>query len=200
MNWDSLHWIQLRAAANGLPRVACTGFSDAGGRFEIVDVPYGKYLLTAAKEGCVPASQVIEHIGGYSPTISEIWIYQIPPYSLIIDSVRIAQRTDSNSAFLYGQLENYSMKAYIGIIFLCFVDTIPDVDADHYNQKMIAFAFKDDIAKNHMKAVINNEYGFQSGKVLYLRAYPMSWSENLYNFHKEYLGSPSNLVSFTLDF
>lgn len=170
--------------------------------FVFENVPYGKYLLTASKEGCLPATQGIEHIGGYSPTLSVLWIYQIPSYSLVIDSVVIIPETGQSSAWLYGQLDNYSLNAYIGIIFLCLTNTTPDVDADHYIQKMVAFATSGDISDNHVKARINNDYGFQAepGDTLYMRAYPMSWGENLYTFHKQYLGTPSNVTRLTIRF
>ena len=167
--------------------------------FTFDHIPYGKYLLTAEKEGCIPASRVVEHIGGYSPTITTLWIYQIPSFTLSMDSV---VQTDSYYVNVYGQLGNYNIKAYIGLVFLCFVNDNPTVDADHYTQKMVAFAAAENISGNRITARINNDYGFQAapGDTLFLRTYPMSWGENLYNFHKQYLGNPSNVTSFIVRF
>ncbi len=66
-----------------------TTLTDSRGQYGFENLPYGKYSLSLEKNYFIQTRDphIIFHAGGYSPTLANYNLYEIPTYELLLDSV-----------------------------------------------------------------------------------------------------------------
>jgi hypothetical protein len=171
------------------------------GSFTLENILYGRYNLLIEKNGYVPYSSVVEHIGGYSPTIVHPFLYEIPKIKITLDSaVEAMDIYQTLELKLYLRISGIQVKPYLGYKLLCFFSNQTGTDADHYTTVTTAVVLKEDISGEIATSwVVNNDaYNLLRSDTIYARLYPVPWSESEYDFHKQYFGKPSNVLAFLL--
>ena len=74
--------------------------TESSGIYIFRDIPYGRYRIELQKQGYLQGNEIpseISHIGGYSPTLKDLNIFEVPGYEITIDSVK----TDSLNYCIY---------------------------------------------------------------------------------------------------
>jgi hypothetical protein len=186
--------------------------TDELGHYNFSHVPYGKYHVNYRKDGFIQSysTHTIYHVGGYSPTLVNLDLYEIPTYEVHLDSVvfnaadwalyfhlKVNGDTITPGGTYYfppylvfaSNSPNVSIEQYISM----GKGYLMDYDLDHYPAKIAVYG----------RTIIYEMYNLdalQSGTV-YLRLYPLANGQGyaLDDYYKEALGKPSNVVSFVWD-
>ena len=195
---DTLTGARISLFKDLLPIASDTSIA---GSFSVDNILYGRYNLTIEKDGYVPFSTVVEHIGGYSPTIVHPWLYEIPKFEITLDSAaEVLGFYKEYELKIYSRISGNQPKPVLGYKFLCFFSNQPGTDADHYSTVTTAVAFTDDVTGEHANFLVMNDYAYYAlrSDTIYARLYPVPWSESEYSFHKQYFGKPSNVLASLL--
>lgn len=171
------------------------------GQFNFENIQYGNYQIDLVKEGFVKSINqnfVVNHLGGYSPTLINYYLFEIPKFELLIDSFDIA--LGPNSSYAYLSLTGNSDLPYKGYMLIFFFGQTPEVSRDNYIFHVNGFIRSDNIFDLYTRAslgYIRDDLLLKSDSV-YFRVYPQANGQQMYEFYPESLGKPSNVVSFLL--
>lgn len=186
--------------------------TDEQGHYIFSHVPYGKYHVNLRKDGFIQSysTHTVFHVGGYSPTLVNLDLYEIPTYEVHLDSV-VFNAADW-ALYFHLKVNGDTISpggTYYYPPYLVFASNSPDVsieqyishgrgylmdyDLDHYPEKTAVYG----------RTFLYEMYNFnalQSGNV-YLRLYPLAYGQGYApdDYYKEALGKPSNVVSFVWD-
>ncbi len=185
------------------------------GEFVLGNVEYGKYTFSAHKEGYVKedqASNIIYHVGGYSPTPVSYSLYEVPSWEIFVDSIKPPLGTDLmfmvhlkiNGDTLppsrFTVPSNFLIRAY--------ASNSPDVSKDNYTARTCGYLLANSAGHYSSPAIDCAVYGilemhsdgsisFLRGEKIYMRLYPIAGGQ--YSFspdNPDALGKPSNLIEF----
>jgi hypothetical protein len=177
-------------------KIAVTDFH---GQYRFENIGYGKYKIKLQKEKYVESGDdyAIYHIGGYSPTIRDGSMYEIPDYILTIDSLKLI---NDYTLQLYLTINGDSIPPfhfYYPVIGFC--STSPEVTKDNYSFMIsgnVSWQPLNPLYKAYGE-IFNNVESLNSSDTYYLRFYLMVWGFNFDNpLYKQALGRPSNVISF----
>jgi hypothetical protein len=188
-----------------------SAYTDSRGQYLFENRPYGKYSMTLEKEGFIQAwgPYVIYHAGGYSPTLANNYLYEIPTYELHLDSM--GYFAEDNILIIYLKLNGDTIlpRTY-GLNLRVFAGNTAEVSnenyvssgkaylhnygLDNYAQKVPVYGiiFTDDVDQNFEQ--------LKEGTI-YIRLYPLAMGQGYRtgDYYPEALGPPSNVISFSWD-
>jgi hypothetical protein len=183
--------------------------TDSKGKYTFEALPYGKYHIDAEKEGYVPDwdQHVIHHIGGYSPTLANLQVYEIPTYVLSIDSISFDNKYGFFAIYVKFNGDTILQTTNYGYAVRAFFGNSTDVDKD--NNVAAGKAYLTDTDYEHfpkkMRTVVRmytwdleNDAILRTG-TFYLRLYPLAMGQGywIHEYLPEALGSPSvNTIEF----
>jgi hypothetical protein len=174
-------------------------YTGASGEFLLEDIFYGNYQVELEKEGFVKAygKYQVHHLGGYSPTLAEYSLYEIPKFETTIDSLRFNGMYERS--YIYVTLSGLSGLPRIGYYFRCYCSNTPDVSRDQYVSTNLGWMFSPEMGGLLTEILLDiGDYNFNQliQDTIYMCVYPQSWGQDWYDFYPESLGSSSNVISF----
>lgn len=188
-----------------------TNSTNSNSQYVFENMPYGKYSIRVEKAGFIQAWNLnnINHIGGYSPTLNDFYLYEVPTYQLNLDSVRKIQ--EYIVVFLKFNGDTILPENACGMPLRVFAGNTPDVSKDNYTAScgrasLIHYDLNDYRKKVAVYARYeewNMEPGFDLLKndSIYMRIYPIAVGQGYgsHDYYPEALGPPSNVISFLWD-
>ena len=174
-------------------------FTDEYGQYLFSGISYGKYKIELQKDNYI--EQQVDysffHVGGYSPTIRDAVIYEIPDYKMTIDSILLF-----SSEFrlkLYLKIDGTTIIPFDAYRVIGFCSTSPEVSIDNY-----LFTISGRVLKSPLYTPFDASGEFSSNVwklntpdtyylIFYLLAYGQNFSTTV---NKKALGKPSNVISF----
>lgn len=176
--------------------------SDPSGKFLFEDIDYGNYEADMALEGYIKTygDKPIHHLGGYSPTLVQYKIYEVPKFETQIDS--IIYNGIYERSYIYVKLQQLSGIPKLAYNFWCFFGDSPDVSAETYIGRNSGWMWSPEL--DGLLTEISVEiwdHGFDQldSDTVYLRVYPQAWGQGYYEYYPESLGQASNVISFVID-
>jgi len=184
-------------------------YTDAQGHFIFSNVLYGKYHVKYHKDGFIQtySTNTVYHVGGYSPTFVSFYLHEIPTYEVHLDSVVY---NVADWAFYFHLKVNGDTispgRSYYFPPYLVFASNSPDVSIEQYISQGRGYLMDYDPDNYPAKTAVYGRtfmydmYNFealQSGTI-FMRIYPIAQGQS-YDFYREALGKPSNVISFVLD-
>jgi hypothetical protein len=173
--------------------------SDENGQYRFRDISYGKYSISLEKENYIQreVDYTIYHIGGYSPTIRDAVVYEMPMYNISIDS------------FLFFP-QNYRLKLYLKIDgqaiipfdtyrVIGFCSNSADVSCYNYSNIISGRVTSYTLYAPYDAAgeIYNNLSKLSVSDTWYIRFYLQAFGQNLTNtINTKTLGKPSNVITF----
>lgn len=190
---------------------AVTNYS---GQYIFKDMPLGIYIIDFQRTNFVKTrtSFKIEHLGGYSPTLANFTLYEVPSFKLMIDSISYYDGENSRLN-VYLKLNgdtilpyyNYEYTPYYDMIV--FVSESEDVSKDNFDFQVKGFlytifgSYYTGYWKGAVEGLVVDFYPdprVVKNRTLYFRFYPMAFGRGYapWDYYKESLGPPSNVVGF----
>lgn len=183
-----------------------TTTSNVAGQYIFEDVPYGRYSLRVDHPGYIQTREEnpIYHIGGQSPTLTDLFLSSVPDYQLTLDSLR--KMDNYIVIFLKYNGDTLLPANKCGMALRVFAGNSPDVNKDNY--VACSLAYLSDYAVNEMnkKIALHAQYmewemesSFEELKndIIYMRIYPIASGQGTgRDYYPGALGLPSNVISF----
>jgi len=165
------------------------------GEFAFLDINYGNYQISLEKEGYVPGmgqNDPVHHLGGYNPTRVSYELYEIPRFRLEIDSARL----EIGTSFLWLKFEDWNGEPKLWYYCRCFFSGSPEVTKDAFYTQSQGWIYGIWIENDHYEAYVENYllHSIDSDSI-YIRVYPESWGQQLYNYYPESLGQASSVLA-----
>jgi hypothetical protein len=181
-----------------------TTLSDKDGLYRFENLPYGKYRIDLQKENYLKDENYVSgtyyysfnHVGGYSPTIKDFRIYQIPDYVLTIDSVRAL--SNYGELLVYLKINGDTIIPFPYYSLIGYYGSSEIVSKDNFSG-MVTGLVGNWISTSSYKApaVIYDIYFNLSGTI-FMKFYLLTQGQNIYiPINRGALGKPSNVISFT---
>lgn len=178
--------------------------SDLYGKFLFQDVKYGNYQLDLIKEGYVKSYRdyTLNHLGGYSPTMVEYRLHEVPKFETHIDSIRLDG--ENIRSYIYVQLKEQSGVPEIGYNFWCYFSDSPDVSKDQYIARAVGWMNSPKIGGLLTEISFemwDTQFDQLVQDTMYLCVYPRAWGRGTFYFdhYHESLGKASNIFSFMVE-
>lgn len=179
--------------------------TDFSGRFSFDDLPHGKYTVALKKEGFINPYKInpLNHIGGGVPFYSNFNIYEVPGFSLHIDSVGPGRYDYETNIYLKVDGDTI-LKSRSTAPFIIFASDSPDVSSVKYLARAKGYltSRKDysSYTKIAVKGIVNYlediTWKMRQYDSIYVAVYPLAGGQG-YNYN-EYLagslGPASNVV------
>lgn len=183
--------------------------TDEIGQFVFEDIPYGKYTITAGKEGYhFSSGGIIRHLGGYGATYTQGSLHEIPTLQLELDSIAYVG-FEKLSVYLKLDGDTLLPPAIYGIYIIVFASNSPDLNKDQYESMALGNLTNRHPDDNQQIIRVYARiltYNFRipidqlSADRIYFRFYPIAWGAFYgYEFDPAALGKPSNVFSFDWD-
>jgi len=186
-------------------------FTDTRGQYLFENIPYGKYSMTLAKDGFIQiwGPHVIYHAGGYSRTLANYYLYEIPTYKLHLDSM--GYFAEDNILIIYLKLNGDTILPLShGLNLRVFAGSTPEVSNENYVSSGMAYLHNYG-PENYLQKVavygiiFNNDMdqNFEQLKegTIYIRLYPVAIGQGYWinDYYPAALGPPSNVIGFEWD-
>ncbi len=173
--------------------------TEPSGKFLFENINYGNYLADLEMEGYVKAyrDHPVHHLGGYSPTLVEYGLYEVPKFETEIDSIRF--NGPYERSYIYVNLQGLSGIPRIGYTFWCFFSHVPDMSDELYVAKNSGWMWYDESEGQLTEISVeiwDNRFDQLISDTIYLRVYPQAWGQGYYDYYPESLGKASNAISF----
>lgn len=177
-------------------------YTDQTGRFIFQNIQYGNYQIDLEKTGFLKSDvdYSLHHLGGYSPTLVKYWLYEIPKFELVIDSLEFDGKY-YRSTFYFEMKGSAGLPRY-GYFIRCFCSDNPDISKDNYVSTDAGWISSSDTDGQFATGYIYLfDYRFNQlvSDTIYIRTYPQAWGQDLYEYNPESLGKPSNVISFMVE-
>lgn len=177
-------------------------YTDQTGRFFFQNIEYGNYQIGLEKAGYLKSNvdYSLHHLGGYSPTLAKYWLYEIPKFELVIDSIDFNGMYDRTT--FYFEITGGTGLPRYGYYIRCFCRDTPAVSKDDYvstDVGWISSLYTDgQLATGYVYMYDYRFYQLVSDTV-YICIYPQAWGQDLYEYNPEALGKASNVVGFVVE-
>jgi hypothetical protein len=179
--------------------------TDEKGQCSFENVPYGRYNLQCKKEKFAQmyGGVTVAHVGGYCPTYTDLWIFEVPTYELFIDSIGYVKseyyfyfrlRPDP----VYPQLPQVSFRAFAG--------SNNNVSKDNYvsagkGYLTIWYPVYPAVVPTYGRMGIwdfDQNIEKLKNDTIFLRIYPIASQQgyNIMQYSPESVGKPSNVIKF----
>lgn len=173
--------------------------TDENGQYRLNNIGYGKYKIDLQKENYIEvnADYLIYHVGGYSPTIKDGYLYEIPDYILVIDSIKLVLPDYRLKVYL--KLNGDTVFPFFSYRIVGYCSTTPEVSKDNYSILITGHVVNDPLYYPY------SAHGEISGNVgslntldkYYIRFYLLAFGQFFDGpINKKALGNPSNVISF----
>ena len=177
--------------------------SDESGQFIFKGLSAGRYSIVLEKEGyyAEPPYQ-FDHLGGFSPTILEFELHEIPGYEIILDSAEyIVGEYEIPRLFAYGKLNGTEGKPKIYYPLQCFFGVSQSISLENHHAHCSAYIYRNDMAENIAFRIPlkNIDLSGTGADTIYLLVHPAAVDFNYDLPAEEALGKASNVVSFTIE-
>jgi hypothetical protein len=176
--------------------------SDEYGRFTFEDIIIGNYMIDLKKEGYIKSytDYNFNHIGGYSPTLLQYSIHEIPGFELYVDSIVFDEKYYELNIF--GKISGNEGKSFLNWYNIrCFFNDSPFVSKDHFISVSAGIIELSEGDSSQVSGIIEI-YGSLNDMVsdsVYMCAYPEAYGQSLHYFYFEALGKPSNVTGFIFE-
>lgn len=183
-----------------------TKVTDEQGMYRFENISYGKYSIDLQRNNYVKpsANYYFNHIGGYSPSIFDGSLYQIPDYILTIDSVR-AQPSEARLLVYFKTNGSVEIPPYYTLIGYCGNDQT--VSKDNYSFILVGAMLDRSFPDYYQKAdaVMFNIYRDGAlhmielipSNLIFIRFHLLTRGQSSYGtLNRIALGKPSNVMSF----
>jgi hypothetical protein len=176
-----------------------SSISDENGQYRFIEIGYGKYSINLEKENYIEreVDYSIYHIGGYSPTIKDAVIYEMPDYVMAIDSFMFFP--ESYRLKLYLKIDGQQIIPFYNYRVIGFCSTSQEVSSGNYEFIVSGRVTSATIYAPHDAAgeIYNNVWKLQTPDTWYIRFYLQAFGQNLTNtINTATLGKPSNAIIF----
>jgi hypothetical protein len=176
-------------------------FTDTLGRYTFENIAYGRYRLDPQLENFVKEgiSHTVYHAGGYSPTVFNSGLYEIPTFELMVDSIRWYA---FSSVMAYMKIKDGIPLPVSLYPLRCFFSITPLVSKDDFiiqGYGTIWFLSPAQETAYGEIHYIDKPFDTIGSDTVYCCFYPMAFgqgSEYNNDYAKEALGKPSNVVQF----
>jgi len=175
--------------------------TDPQGRFLFQDVDYGNYQADLEMEDYIKSftDYTLNHLGGYSPTMVNYRLHEVPKFQTWIDSIQFNGKYERT--YLYVNLQGLSGIPRIGYNFWCYFSNTPDVSNEQYVAECVGWMSSPNIngllSEIHFE-LYDNRFDQLESDTIYLCVYPRAWGRGVFylDHYPEALGKPSNVFSF----
>ncbi|MCU0409417.1 MAG: carboxypeptidase-like regulatory domain-containing protein [Bacteroidales bacterium] len=187
-----------------------TTLTDKRGKYTFDDVPYGRYVLVPSKEKYIRSknSETIYHIGGYSPTITSLYLFEIPTHQVFLDSAAYFEENGYLIVYLKINGGTTLPPNTYGIPFIACAGSSADVSMEKHDwiwKGIFAdYSFVSYPAETVSVYGMIPRYSFSNTfnpapGTFFIRVYPLANGQGYYtdDFYPEALGKPSNVISFS---
>ncbi|HLN55146.1 MAG TPA: hypothetical protein VK207_04080 [Bacteroidales bacterium] len=198
---DDMSGVEVKFLRDSMP--VAGALTEPGGRYVINDLQYGKYTVGYYREGYIMSyeSRIFNHVGGGVPFYIDFSLYEVPHFSVHIDSVRLLRdymvrvflRIDGDTVL---KSKNYSY-------FIAFASDSPSVSKMNYKgvgkgyfTNNLGYPYNTPVAVCGLIGDIGNIHSMASLDSVYLVVYPLAGGQG-YNFDQYLdgaLGQPSNIL------
>jgi hypothetical protein len=171
------------------------------GWYRFHEIPMGNYTVEVEKEGYVPSEShlLVRHIGGFSPTISNFSIQEVPQYSLRVDSVSAETRSSRDELMIYGSFQNRTGKPRVGYGIRLFVHNSPNVSHAVYTDTSYGYIMDRGITGDNFEFQTEIWRFYEKGETVYFCIYPLANISDWYVPRKEALGPPSEIFEWVAE-
>lgn len=178
---------------------ASQSITDPLGQFHFQDISYGNYQVDLEMEGYIKTTSdyTLHHLGGYSPTMVEYRLYEIPKFETHIDSISFNGKYERS--YIHVNLQELSGLPKIGYILWCFFSNTPDVSDEQFVAKNSGWIWSpeiDGLLTEISVEIWDNRFDQLQSDTIYLCVYPQAWGQGYYDSYPESLGKASNVISF----
>lgn len=182
-------------------KVQIESTTDPQGRFLFQDVDYGNYQADLEMQGYVKSfmDYTLNHLGGYSPTMVNYRLHEVPKFQTWIDSIQFNGKYERS--YLYVNLQGISGFPKIGYNFWCYLSNTPDVSNEQFVAECVAWSFFAPIVGSATEIhfeLYDNCFDDLVTDTIYLCVYPQAWGRGPFyeDHYPEALGKASNVFSF----
>ncbi len=176
--------------------------TDETGWYTFENIPIGNYSVKIEKSGYVNSEKEseIQHVGGYSPTIQDFILYEIPKFGFHLDSIS-ADSTDlyNDKLTFYGSLINSTANPLNWYTLWVFFGSSSEISSATYDDLTKAFIMNKDIDGTYFHFNINLYPHYQRGDTFYFRIYAAAAVPDWYFERFEILGPPSNVAEWVVN-
>lgn len=177
--------------------------TDEAGRYSFDDLPYGKFSIVCRKDGYVENYErtTIKHIGGGAPFFNNFGIYEVPYYSLHLDSIKPGE---NYTICFYLKIDGDTiLRSKSTLQFVVFASYSPEVSKDNYQGSGKGYFFdwtdytrRTKIAVHGLLSDNENIDLLSDSDSIYLVAYPLASGQGygFWQFREGALGRPSNVI------
>lgn len=171
------------------------------GWYRFHEIPMGNYTVTVEKEGYVPSQNqlLIRHIGGFSPTISDFSIQEVPKFSLRVDSISAERHSSRDDLMIYGSFKNRTEEPRVGYGIRIFVHNSPDVSHAVYTESSYGFIMNRGISDGNFEFNTEIWRFYEKGETVYFCIYPLANISDWYTLREEALGPPSEIFEWVAE-
>jgi len=176
--------------------------TDQSGKFLFEDIDYGNYQADLVLEGYIKTygDKPIHHLGGYSPTLMDYRLYEVPKFETQIDSINFNGIYERS--YIYVKLQELSGIPKIAYTFWCFFGDSPDVSAEQFIGRNSGWMWSpelDGVLTEISVEIWDHGFDQLNSDTIYLRVYPQAWGQGYYDYYPESLGLASNVISFVVE-
>ncbi len=186
--------------------------TDSRGQYGFENLPYGKYSLSLGKEHFIQTRDphIIFHAGGYSPTLVNYHLYEVPTYELLLDSIGYYAEDYRLIIHLKFNGDTALPANVYGLALRVFAGNSAEVSHENYVSAGRAYLSEYGPGEWQTKvAVYGSLFDYEMDQnfdqlkegIIYLRLYPIAQGQGymINDYFPEALGPPSNVISFVWD-
>jgi len=176
--------------------------TDQMGNFYFKNILYGNYQIDLEKNGFVKSkvNYTVHHLGGYSPTLVEYRLYEIPKFELVVDSIEFNGNFEISKFYI--ELKGNTGLPRMGYFIRCFCSNTPDVSKDNFVSTDHGWIDASDInGQFAVGGIVIDDYEFHQleSDSIFICIYPQAWGQQMYEYYQESLGEASNVISFMVE-
>jgi hypothetical protein len=192
--------------------LVATAVTDARGQYSFEDLPYGKYAVSLEKNLFIQSwgTKTVYHAGGYSPTLANYDMNEIPTYELSLDSVGYYAEAYRLIVYLKFNGDTVLPDNSNGMRLTVFAGNSPEVTKDNYVSAGKSFLTDFNLVHWPGKTAVYayfHEYDMDQNFALlkngriYIRLYPIASGQGYWinQYYPEALGPASSVVNFLWD-
>ncbi len=182
--------------------------TDNRGQYLFEHLSYGKYSVTCEKDLFIQPSwpNIIYNAGGYSPTLADFNLYEIPTYDLFLDSV--GYLAEYYTYVIYTKFNGDTLlppHGSYGLPLKVFAGNTPEISSENYISTGDAYLAgvlgSKEVAVYAILWGMDQSFEQLKEGTIYLRMYPIALGQGFvpYSYNPLAMGSPSNVISFKWD-
>jgi hypothetical protein len=186
--------------------------TDSRGQYAFENQTYGKYRISIEKDQFIQTRDphIIYHAGGYSPTFVNSYLFEVPTYELLLDS--IGYYAEDYRIIIHLKFNgDTALPGYVyGFPIRVFAGNSPEVSRENYvSAGKVSLSEYDPGDWQTKVAVYGSLYDYEMDQnfdklkdgIIYFRLYPIAVGQGymINDYFPEALGPPSNVISFVWD-